>query len=592
MSLSIQQQLAKWRSSIQQQITGLPAAATAAPTASPQRFALNRSRASSDGVARAAQPASSSSSSSSSSSTTSSTTAAAAPRQSEATVCPFCFAALESAAALAHLDSGDCAALTRSTGGDGDSQLDESQFAELSSDVSFWDRLERLHLNGYLPPLVADAVPTVTVLDEAAPSVGATLVVPAEKRSPQTLQQVLAAFRGVLRVKAAEFRARADSEAQADAFVTALVAGVVVATLDADPRLGHDAATRSRTLMFAGDESNAYSLGFEFDWIEVRGREFRDVRARFFGGAAATELAYCESLHSGLVPAASSGKSKAAFFKTKDARLMIKSIKAEEFDALLTVSDAWMAHIQQHPNTLLVAVLGLYIVQTERTTVHFCVMENVGCGVVPLEVMDLKGSLVGRRTNQRADAFDFEVVRDELADTTPSAPTTAGGGGPPLLKDADVLERHGQVLRFGPTLRECFLQQIMHDALFLGDVAGLMDYSLLVLVADPAQVAMHASSLSFAPNERSAFRRFNGAVVGSDEQDRALDSVCYFLAIIDFGQPYSVRKRLETVAKSLVHETSELSSVEPRFYANRFIQFMERITAPTPPQQQQQNTVP
>ena len=78
-------------------------------------------------------------------------------------MCPFCFATLESTSALRHVDC-ECAALSAS------GELDESQFAELSSDLAFWDRLERLHQNGYLAPLVADAVPTAAVPDDAAPS--------------------------------------------------------------------------------------------------------------------------------------------------------------------------------------------------------------------------------------------------------------------------------------------------------------------------------------------------------------------------------------------------------------------------------------
>jgi hypothetical protein len=164
-------------------------------------------------------------------------------------------------------------------------------------------------------------------------------------------------------------------------------------------------------------------------------------------------------------------------------------------------------------------------------------------------------------------------------------PKTANGGAAPLLKDVDLLERREQVFRFGPALREQFFDQLTKDATYLG-AAHLMDYSLLVLVADPAQVAMHASTLPYAPSEWSVFRRFNGAVCGTDERDQALESVCYFMSIIDFAQPFNVRKRVESIAKSLVHDVNELSAVEPQFYATRLIQFAQRLSDKEQMQQQ------
>jgi 1-phosphatidylinositol-4-phosphate 5-kinase len=404
---------------------------------------------------------------------------------------------------------------------------------------------------------------------------------------------MLASFRSVVRAKAAEnshvtTRDSPVTAESADAAVTALLSGIMVSTFEADPRLGFDSATHSRTLMFSGDESNAYSVGFEFDFVEHRGREFRDVRARFFGTAAehsdivASEVIYCQSLQAGLTRAASTGKSKADFFRTNDNRLLIKSIKEEEYNALLVIMGPWMEHVRENPSTLLVTVLGMYVVQTARITVRYLVMENVGLGSPIGEVLDIKGSLVGRKTNERADAFEFEIVDPEPLQ--PDAPyggvrrqKSANGGTPPLLKDVDLLERREQVFKFGPALREQFFDQLTKDATFLG-AAQLMDYSLLVLVADPAQVAMHASSLPYTPSEWSYFRRFNGAVCGTDDDDNVRQDVCYFMAIIDFAQPFNVRKRVESLAKSLVHDVNELSAVEPQFYATRLIQFAQRLS--------------
>jgi hypothetical protein len=565
----IQEKLSRWRLQLQQQFKGAPAPPPPLPVANAVRFAQNRSG------SAATTPASSASASTDLS-------AAPAPRTADSTVCPLCFQSLPSDSALLHLAethgvTTSNRASTNTNTIDNDDDDDDNDWTTVCADSGeFWERLERLHQNGYLAPLVSSTVPTSNVVD----SHGVTVAVPEQQRTPQTVSALLSTFRAVLRAKATELKAHADSEAADGAFVTALLAGITVATLEADPRLGQDPVTRSRTLMFAGDESSVYSVGFEFDWIECRGHEFRSVRQRFFdeGASAACELAFVRSLHSGLAGASSAGKSGASFHRSNDGRLLIKTIKAEEFEALLTVSDQWMAHIESNPNTLLVTVLGMYIIQTERTTTHFLVMENVGNGVAAHEILDLKGSTVGRKTSQRADAIDFEVI-DDAADCA-SLKAASVDAPPPLLKDVDVGERRGQILKFGPTLRACFLQQLESDAIFLGQVAALMDFSLLVLVADPAKVALHTSTLAYRPFERSAFRRFNGAVVGSDADDKPL-MCCYYLAIIDFAQPYNARKVIERNVKALVHAPGELSVMEPQLYASRFYQRIEELTDPS-----------
>ena len=49
----------------------------------------------------------------------------------------------------------------------------------------------------------------------------------------------------------------------------------------------------------------------------------------------------------------------------------------------------------------------------------------------------------------------------------------------------------------------------------------------------------------------------------------------YHLAIIDFLQFYTVRKRVERVAKSVLFKQQDLSVAPPDFYGDRFIRFLE-----------------
>jgi hypothetical protein len=52
------------------------------------------------------------------------------------------------------------------------------------------------------------------------------------------------------------------------------------------------------------------------------------------------------------------------------------------------------------------------------------------------------------------------------------------------------------------------------------------------------------------------------------------DEIIYFMSIIDFLQPYSTKKWIETVGKSLVYKPDQFSSVDPNSYAKRFVQFI------------------
>ena len=52
----------------------------------------------------------------------------------------------------------------------------------------------------------------------------------------------------------------------------------------------------------------------------------------------------------------------------------------------------------------------------------------------------------------------------------------------------------------------------------------------------------------------------------------------YFLGIIDILQQYDLRKMGETVLKSLVHPVAGISAVGPRFYAERFVEFLTEHT--------------
>ncbi|CAN0422433.1 unnamed protein product [Laminaria digitata] len=50
------------------------------------------------------------------------------------------------------------------------------------------------------------------------------------------------------------------------------------------------------------------------------------------------------------------------------------------------------------------------------------------------------------------------------------------------------------------------------------------------------------------------------------------------MGIIDILQEYNARKHGETFLKSLAHDKSEISCVNPQIYCQRFNDFLERHT--------------
>ena len=53
--------------------------------------------------------------------------------------------------------------------------------------------------------------------------------------------------------------------------------------------------------------------------------------------------------------------------------------------------------------------------------------------------------------------------------------------------------------------------------------------------------------------------------------------VVLYLGIIDILQNYNMKKKIEHAYKSLQHDPMSISSVEPKLYSKRFIDFLEKV---------------
>eukprot|EP00475_Leptophrys_vorax_P025488 TRINITY_DN35710_c0_g1_i1.p1 TRINITY_DN35710_c0_g1~~TRINITY_DN35710_c0_g1_i1.p1 ORF type:complete len:463 (-),score=128.24 TRINITY_DN35710_c0_g1_i1:124-1512(-) len=102
-------------------------------------------------------------------------------------------------------------------------------------------------------------------------------------------------------------------------------------------------------------------------------------------------------------------------------------------------------------------------------------------------------------------------------------------------------------------------------------------------------VSIAATSANYTPSRResaklvtrasasegylSPYRVELGGICARDDQGK-LRPYHYFLGIIDILQPYNARKALETQVKSLQHEATEISCVDPDLYSARFLKRM------------------
>ncbi|KAI9910971.1 hypothetical protein PsorP6_010776 [Peronosclerospora sorghi] len=94
----------------------------------------------------------------------------------------------------------------------------------------------------------------------------------------------------------------------------------------------------------------------------------------------------------------------------------------------------------------------------------------------------------------------------------------------------------------------------------------------------PRLVDTRASAASSA----SIFCRDDGGMAGRDRDGRK-NGLIYFVGIIDILQQYNTRKIAETFLKGLRHNRKQISAVEPDFYGDRFLEFIETHVVPPSP---------
>jgi 1-phosphatidylinositol-4-phosphate 5-kinase len=304
------------------------------------------------------------------------------------------------------------------------------------------------------------------------------------------------------------------------------------------------------------------------------------------------EKIYMQCLHyDNLQCLSSDSKSGQAFWVSKDGSIVLKTIKHYEMKNIVSILTEFHDHLINskdigYPSTI-ASILGLYRVTTKSgKKKYFMACRNVYPNqniCIPLQQSkqktikilkkyDLKGSTVGRRASLSSS----------------------------VKKDLDLIES-GNFLSLGEQSKEIIVRSLMRDTEFLSR-HSFMDYSLLVAEVKEETYSYVNNSTSEKPNNRRGIRRLfsnifhrhkeirksstsyisktpnsviidsSGIIVLKGDNDKI-----YYFGIIDFLQKYSFRKVMETWIKGFYSNSKKISCVHPKYYAERFIEFLHKF---------------
>ncbi|KAG0354977.1 Phosphatidylinositol-4-phosphate 5-kinase [Gamsiella multidivaricata] len=342
------------------------------------------------------------------------------------------------------------------------------------------------------------------------------------------------------------------------------------------------------------------SSKYDFKFKDYAPWVFRNLREDFHIDASD----YLVSLTSKYILSelGSPGKSGSFFYFSQDYRFIIKTIHHSEHKFMRKILKDYFNHVKQNPHTLLCRFFGLHRVKLPHgRKIHFVVMGNVFPPNRDIhETYDLKGSTLGR------------AISDEELNNNPRA----------TQKDLNWVNRNRK-LELGPVKRHLFVEQMKRDVELLARL-NIMDYSLLIgihdiergnkdnirdntlkvfhpdtkkqLAREPSRrdkreskvnalrmavkesdpVAIGPSALpsdSFSERRHCIFYADDGGLLSTNEQNEQGQDL-YYLGVIDILTPYNYVKKIEHYWKSLSQDKHQISAVNPKEYAQRFLSFM------------------
>ncbi|KAI3442911.1 uncharacterized protein J3R85_000623 [Psidium guajava] len=360
-----------------------------------------------------------------------------------------------------------------------------------------------------------------------------------------------------------------------------------------------------------------------FKWKDYCPMVFRNLREMFKIDAADYMISICGN--DALRELSSPGKSGSVFFLSQDDRFMIKTLRKSEVKVLLRMLPNYYYHVQSYDNTLITKFFGLHRINpSSGEKFRFVVMGNMFCTELRIHRrFDLKGSSLGRSAD-KVEIDENTILKDlDLNYCFYLEPSWQDALMQQIEIDAKFLEAQhimdyslllGVHYRAPQHLRPIVSYNQGRTTEVLGILAEedtLEDERYpqgLVLVPRGTE----DDSIVVGPHIRGSRLRASSAA-GDEEVDLLLPGtarfqiqlgvnmparaekipgkeekqvfheaydVVLYLGIIDILQEYNMSKKIEHAYKSLQFDSLSISAVDPKFYSQRFLEFIRKVFPP------------
>lgn len=232
-----------------------------------------------------------------------------------------------------------------------------------------------------------------------------------------------------------------------------------------------------------------------------------------------------------------SGKSGAFFYFTKDKKLILKSVTADEADVLKLMIKDYAHRLISTTHSYLARIYGAFKLSVAGSEpIIIIIMENLSrCFKNPL-MFDLKGSTHERRESltkyKDLDAMDRSRV----------------------YKDEDFMNCI-QTININSIEAEKIFKSLELDTKLL-ETYEIMDYSMLVLFQETNSIENSPQSEIY--NNFFRFGDFSG-----------------YVGVIDYFQTFTIRKKLENKFNQI--KANNFSCIPPFHYRKRFLNMIANI---------------
>ncbi|KAM7262914.1 hypothetical protein ACFE04_000597 [Oxalis oulophora] len=358
----------------------------------------------------------------------------------------------------------------------------------------------------------------------------------------------------------------------------------------------------------------------DFKWKDYCPMVFRNLRDMFKIDAADYMMSICGS--DALRELSSPGKSGSVFFLSQDDRFMIKTLRKSEVKVLLRMLPDYHHHVRSYENTLVTKFFGLHRIKpSSGQKFRFVVMGNMFCTELRIHRrFDLKGSSLGRSA-EKIEIDENTTLKDlDLSYSFYLEPTWLESLLKQIETDSKFLEAQhimdyslllGVHYRAPQHLRSLRSYNRVGDGLGIVAEEESMEDEIpnypqgLVLIPrgtddDSVVVGPHIRGSRLRASSSAGDEEVDlllpgtarlqiqlgvnmparaELIPGKEEKQlcpQAYDVVLY-LGIIDILQDYNMSKKIEHAFKSLQFDSISISAVDPTFYSQRFLDFIQKV---------------